>query len=213
MYRGLCCYYNRPNDHSEWGRRTSTMGYMFIVRCCECQARACSTDNMGRCTICSLGSPPVVHLGLAPVGVELSHIFFGDGVVVLLGDVAALLVVVHPLLPVAGDDLLAQDLDRLVRHLPLPAPLLDGPQVRDGILGPASLCYCTGIMEVIASRDDRVPDDEGSMENVNIRRGRNGGVGHTSRTKEKKQDKSIFASIVERSYDGQASWIQYQIIH
>jgi hypothetical protein len=70
---------------------------------------------------------------------ELPNVLFRDGVVVLGGHVAALLVVVHTLFAIARNHLLPEQLDRLVRHLPLPSPLLDGLQVRDRVLGPSPL--------------------------------------------------------------------------
>lgn len=64
-------------------------------------------------------------LGLVgPVGMDLSHILLDHNVVILLAYVLALVVMVHPLFPVAFDDVLPKNSHRLVCHLPFPRALL-----------------------------------------------------------------------------------------
>ena len=80
-------------------------------------------------------------LGLVgPVGMDLSHILLDHNVVIFLAYVLALVVMVHPLFPVAFDDVLPKNSYRLVCHLPFPRALLGRLKELHRVVCPSILC-------------------------------------------------------------------------
>jgi len=70
--------------------------------------------------------PPVVFFFVLPVGMELSHVLLCHQIKVFLVDSLAFRVVVDTRLAVALDDVLSQQPNRFVGHLPFPGPLFRG---------------------------------------------------------------------------------------
>jgi len=114
-----------------------------IVAALFCKKRLCFVVVSSVCLyvrfFCLPSLPPVFHYRIGPIGLQLSDIFFRRDFVVVVRDLPAVLVVVDALEAVALHDALPQQLDRLVRHLPLPRALFRRPEERDGILRPAAL--------------------------------------------------------------------------